>query len=84
MAGSSYRKNAMIHPKPWRVEYLQRFPKWHKQSMPYIVDACDNIVCEMPMTEGINHPGLYDEVAVQTAKEIVQSVNSIYGELARL
>ncbi len=72
----------MTHPKPWRVEYLRRCPEWDAKSRPCIVDAVDNIVCEMP--QHVDHPGLFDVLANVTAHEIVRAVNTIYGELARL
>ncbi len=63
----------MSHPTPWKVAYWRRCLEWHPQSRPYIVDAADETVCEMPQTVG--HPGVFDAVAVETAQRIVAAVN---------
>lgn len=64
------------HPKPWRVVYHQRFPEWSPKALPYVVDANDQTVVELPSRLG--HPGLYDAEADQTAHQIVNAVNQ-YG-----
>lgn len=63
------------YPKPWRVVYRQRFPEWDVKSSPYIVDASGRFICNMTMTVG--HPGTYDELADNTAHDIVNAVNSL-------
>lgn len=62
------------HPKPWSVRYKRVFEEWHPKSRPYIVDKDGNIVVWMQQT--VDHPGEYDELADNTAKEIVISVNA--------
>lgn len=64
----------MHHPKPWKIAYNQRFPEWHPQSQPRIVDANGDTVCEMPQTG--NHPGDFDAAAVEAAQVIVSAVNA--------
>lgn len=61
------------YPKPWRVKYNQMVEEWHPQSLPEVVDAEGRLVCRMPQTTC--HPGDYDELAVNTAEEIVAAVN---------
>jgi len=61
------------YPRPWKVKYRHRCYEWHPKSRPYIVDSLGRIVCEMPQTVG--HPGEYDELADNTANEIVNAVN---------
>ena len=61
------------YPKPWKVKYWQRCEEWHPQACPYIVDRNDRLVVSLPQTVG--HPGEYDELADNTAKEIVAAVN---------
>ena len=74
------------YPKPWKVRYWQRCEEWHPKSMPYIVDKDDRLICRMPQT--VCHPGMYDELADNTAKEIVKAVNgtheAIHGFFNRL
>lgn len=65
------------YPKPWKVKYFHRCEEWHPNSMPYVVDALDRLVCRMPQT--VEHPGMYDELAYNTAHEIVTAVNTIYA-----
>ena len=67
------------HPTPWRVEYHQRLKAWHPQSRPYIVDAVGVMVCQM--IQNVEHPGLYDQLADETAQKIVEAVNR--GEAPR-
>lgn len=63
------------YPKPWRVKYWQRCEEWHPKAMPYIVDSEGRLVVELPCT--VDHPGMYDELADNTAKEIVRAVNAM-------
>jgi hypothetical protein len=65
------------YKKPWRVHYRQVCDEWHPQSSPCIVDQQGRLVVNMPQT--VDHPGLYDELADNTAKEIVAAVNAQYG-----
>ena len=62
------------HPTPWKVEYRQRFSTWHPQSRPEIMDANNELVLSLPCSA--DHPGVYDPVAVDTAQQIVDAVNS--------
>lgn len=57
--------------------YWVRCPEWHPQSSPYIVDANGDLVVRMP--QNVGHPGMYDELACNTAREIVNAVNLPYG-----
>lgn len=65
------------YKKPWQVRYRQICDEWHPQSLPYIVDSEGRLILRLPQT--VDHPGMYDELAVNTAKEIVAAVNSAYG-----
>lgn len=60
-------------PTPWSVEYRRRYSEWHEKSCPYIADALGAIVVEMP--QNVRHPGLYDELADNSAHQIVDAVN---------
>jgi len=71
--GDEWDYRSAIYPTPWRVEYQKRFPSWHDQSLPSIVDANGEFVCGM--VQHANHPGTYDAIAVETAKRIVEAVN---------
>jgi hypothetical protein len=63
------------YPKPWKVKYRPRCEEWHPKSSPCIVDALGRVVVTLPQT--VDHPGLYDELAVNTANEIVRAVNAM-------
>lgn len=65
------------HKKPWQVRYRRVYDGWFPKAMPYIVDSEGGLVVELPYT--VDHPGMYDELADNTAKEIVASVNASYG-----
>lgn len=65
------------YPKPWKVKYRRRCDEWHPKSCPDIVDALGRLVVSMPQT--VDHPGMYDELADNTAQEIVRAVNAQYG-----
>ena len=65
------------HPKPWCVRYMRVFEEWHPKCRPYILDKLGGFVVAMPQT--VDHPGEYDELADNTAKEIVAGVNSSWG-----
>lgn len=64
------------YPKPWKVKYDQRCEEWHPKSQPSIVDAKGRLVVALPCT--VDHPGLYDELACNTAQEIVRAVNTAH------
>lgn len=62
----------MNHPTPWRVVYWRWSHELQKHVCPYIVDANDHTVADIPM---IDHSKEGYEAADKTAKQIVSAVN---------
>lgn len=60
---------------PWKVAYKPLFEEWDPKSGPRIVDADGEFLFSMPQSEGVGHPGLYDEKADKLAHLIVEAVN---------
>jgi len=63
--------------KPWSIKYRVRCEEWHPKSCPTVVDALGRFILALPQT--VDHPGMYDELADNTAQEIVRAINAMEG-----